>query len=182
MLECIADLESYKNGSYKKQLKVILVNDQTKKKHFYYMHHCNVIKFIQITSSNRSKCRRLSECCDPTPHDKEAKLLPKSSNRRLGILFKNYDTSQVKFPHHDALVIILKMKKFVMHTMMIDTGSNIEILFQSTIDQMGLADQVIQSDTNISGFNGSKEERVGKIILYITAGPTTIDDYGPLLD
>ncbi|KAF6160442.1 hypothetical protein GIB67_019211 [Kingdonia uniflora] len=73
---------------------------------------------------------------------------------------------------------MLKMKKFVMHTMMIDTGSGIEIPFQSTIDQMGLADQVIQSDTDISGFNGSREEQVDKIILPITAGPATIDIVG----
>ncbi|KAF6165609.1 hypothetical protein GIB67_021879 [Kingdonia uniflora] len=77
---------------------------------------------------------------------------------------------------------MLKMMKFFMHIMMIDTGSGIEILFQSTIDQMGLADQVIQSDTNISGFNCFREERVGKIILPITAGPSTIHDYRLLLD
>ncbi|KAF6158077.1 hypothetical protein GIB67_014871 [Kingdonia uniflora] len=80
MLEYIVDLESYKNGSYKKQLEVILVNDQTEEKHLYYMHYCNMIKFKQITSSNRFRRRRLSECCDLTPYEKEAKLLPESSS------------------------------------------------------------------------------------------------------
>ncbi|KAF6143217.1 hypothetical protein GIB67_035631 [Kingdonia uniflora] len=117
----------------------------------------------------------MSECYNLIPHDKEAKLLPESSNRWHGILFQDCDTSHAKFPYHVALVIMLKMKKFVMHTMMIDTGSGIEILFQSSTDQMGLADQVNRSDTDISGFNGSKEERVGKIILHITAGPAIID-------
>ncbi|KAF6175774.1 hypothetical protein GIB67_035901 [Kingdonia uniflora] len=108
--------------------------------------------------------------------------MPELSNRRFGISFEDCDISHVKFPHHDALVIMLKIKKFIMHTMMIDAESGIEILFQSTIDQMGLANQVIPSDTDISGFNGSKIDKVDKIILPITAGPATIDDYGPLLD
>ncbi|KAF6166824.1 hypothetical protein GIB67_005700 [Kingdonia uniflora] len=175
MFKYIVDLESYKDGSYKKQLEVVQVDDQDEEKHLYHMHHNNMIEINQITNSNRSKRRRLSECCDLTPQDNEAKLLPESSNRRLGISFEDCGTSHVKFPHHDALVIMPKMKKFIIHTMMIDTRRGIEILFQSTIDQMGLTDQVIQSDTDISGFNGSKEEQVGKIILPITAGPATVD-------
>ncbi|KAF6174742.1 hypothetical protein GIB67_041749 [Kingdonia uniflora] len=117
----------------------------------------------------------ISECCDFTPQDNKAKLLPESSNRLLRISFNDCDTSHAKFLYHDVLVIMIKMKQFVMHTMIINSGSGIEILYQSTIDQMGLANQVIQSDTDISGFNGSREERVGKIILPITAGPVTID-------
>ncbi|KAF6149470.1 hypothetical protein GIB67_035003 [Kingdonia uniflora] len=70
-----------------------------------------MIKINQITNSNRSKCRKLTECCDLTPQDKEAKLLPESSNRRLGISFEDCDTSHVKY------------WKFIMYTMMIDTGS-----------------------------------------------------------
>ncbi|KAF6168755.1 hypothetical protein GIB67_043098, partial [Kingdonia uniflora] len=103
------------------------------------------------------KRRRLPECYDLTLQDKEAKLLPVLSNPWLEISFKDYDMSHVKFLHHDALPIMLKMKKFFMHTMMIDTGSGIEIIFQSTINQMGLA--VTLRDTDISGFNSSKEER-----------------------
>ncbi|KAF6141020.1 hypothetical protein GIB67_006465 [Kingdonia uniflora] len=160
MLECIAELR---------------VNDRAEEKHHYYMHLNNMIEINQITNSNRSKHQRLSECCDLTPQDKEAKLLSESSNRRLKISFEDCDMSHVKFPHHDALVIMLKMKQFFMHTMMIDTGSCIEILFQSMIDQMGFADQVIQSDTDISGFNGPREEQVGKIILPITGESATID-------
>ncbi|KAF6157717.1 hypothetical protein GIB67_037290 [Kingdonia uniflora] len=146
------------DDNYKKQLEVIQVNGQAEEKHLYHMHHCNMVEINQISNSNRSKCMRLSECFDLIPQDKEAKLLLESSNHRLGISFEDSDTSHVKFPHHDALVIMQKMKKFFIHTMMIDTGSGIEILFQSIIDQMGLADQIIQSDTDISGFNGSREE------------------------
>ncbi|KAF6161298.1 hypothetical protein GIB67_009185 [Kingdonia uniflora] len=59
--------------------------------------------------------------------------------------------------------------------MMVGTGISIELLFQSTIDQIGLADKVQPSDIDICGFNGSREERVGKIILPIMAGPTIVD-------
>ncbi|KAF6150829.1 hypothetical protein GIB67_020912 [Kingdonia uniflora] len=82
-----------------------------------------MIKIHQINNSSRFKCRRLSECCNFTPQDKEAKLLPESSNRQLGISFEDCDISNVKFSYHDALVAMFKMKRFVIHTMMIDTGN-----------------------------------------------------------
>ncbi|KAF6151310.1 hypothetical protein GIB67_040583 [Kingdonia uniflora] len=82
-----------------------------------------MIEINQITNSNRFKRRRLSECCDLAPQDKEVKLLPELNNRRLGISFEDCDTSHAKFLNQGALAIMLKMKKFVMHTMMIDTGS-----------------------------------------------------------
>ncbi|KAF6167475.1 hypothetical protein GIB67_031676 [Kingdonia uniflora] len=110
MLQYIVDLKSYQDGNYKKQFKVVQVNDKTEEKRLYYMHLSNMIEINQITNSNQSKRRRLSECCDLTTQDKKAKLLPESSNRRLEISFEDCDTSHVKFLHHDALVIMLKMK------------------------------------------------------------------------
>ncbi|KAF6168734.1 hypothetical protein GIB67_013116 [Kingdonia uniflora] len=59
--------------------------------------------------------------------------------------------------------------------MMIDTRSTIELLFQNSIDQMKLADKVQPSDIDIFGFNGSRNERVGKIILPIMAVAITIN-------
>ncbi|KAF6135693.1 hypothetical protein GIB67_028264 [Kingdonia uniflora] len=115
MLEYIVNLKSYQDGNHKKQLEVVQVNDKAEEKHLYNMRLINMIKINQIGNSIRSKRRRLSECCDLTPQDKEAKLLPESSNRRLEISFEEYDTSHVKFPHHDALVIMPKMKQFIMH-------------------------------------------------------------------
>ncbi|KAF6157212.1 hypothetical protein GIB67_041673 [Kingdonia uniflora] len=96
------------------------------------------------------------------------------------LLRDDYDVRHANFPHHDALVIMLKIRNVVLHKMMINTGSSIELLFQSTIDQMRLADKVQPSDINICGFNGFREERVGKIILSITklAGKIpTINDF-----
>ncbi|KAF6162252.1 hypothetical protein GIB67_008381 [Kingdonia uniflora] len=174
MHEYIVDLEGNNNGSYKMQVEVVQVEDHNNMIEIH-MYHNNMIEIHQINNSTRFKRRRLTKCCDLTAQDKEVQLLPESSNRRVGISFEDYDISHVKFPHHDALVIMLKMKKFVMHTVMINTDSGIKILFQSTIEQIGLADQVIPSDIDISGFNGSKEERVGKIILPITARHAIID-------
>ncbi|KAF6153992.1 hypothetical protein GIB67_037696 [Kingdonia uniflora] len=106
--------------------------------------------------------------------DKVARLIPVSSSQRTRISFDDCDVRYVNYPHHDALVIMLKIRNMVLHTMMVDTGSTIELLFQSTIDQMGLANKVQPSDVNIYGFNRSREERVGKIVLPITAGPVCI--------
>ncbi|KAF6139929.1 hypothetical protein GIB67_028797 [Kingdonia uniflora] len=66
MLEYIVDLKSYQDGSYKKQLKVVQVNNRAEEKHLYYMHLSNMIEINQITNSSRSKRQRLSECCDLT--------------------------------------------------------------------------------------------------------------------
>ncbi|KAF6139319.1 hypothetical protein GIB67_021529 [Kingdonia uniflora] len=97
------------------------------------------------------------------------------ANERTGISFDDCDARHVNYPHHDALVVMLKMRNMMFYTMMIDIDNTIELLFQSTIDQMGLADKVQPSDIDICGFNGSKEERVGNIILPITAGPLILD-------
>ncbi|KAF6174423.1 hypothetical protein GIB67_024445 [Kingdonia uniflora] len=110
ILEYIVDLKSYQDDNHKKQLEVVQVNDRAEEKHLYYMHLNNMFKNNQITNSNRSKRQRLFECSDLTPQDKEAKLLPESSNRRLGISFEDCNTSHVKFLHHDTLFIMLKMK------------------------------------------------------------------------
>ncbi|KAF6134689.1 hypothetical protein GIB67_002090 [Kingdonia uniflora] len=64
----------------------------------------------------------------------------------------------------DTVVIMLKMQNVVLHAMMVDTGSSIELLFQNMIDQMGLVDKVKPSDVDISGF-----------ILPITGGPAMVD-------
>ncbi|KAF6150289.1 hypothetical protein GIB67_033988, partial [Kingdonia uniflora] len=130
--------------SYKKYQ----VNDQVEEKHLYHMNYNNMIEINQITNSGIPKYRRLSECCDLTPQDKEAKLLPKLSNRRLGISFEDCDTSHAKFPHHDALVIMLKMKKFVMHTMMIDTGSGLWAAAEFTTWKQALPPIVRHSDSS----------------------------------
>ncbi|KAF6165568.1 hypothetical protein GIB67_006458 [Kingdonia uniflora] len=47
MFKYIVDLQSYKDGSYKKQLEVIQVNDQAEEKNLYHMHHSNMIKIIR---------------------------------------------------------------------------------------------------------------------------------------
>ncbi|KAF6146151.1 hypothetical protein GIB67_015589 [Kingdonia uniflora] len=91
--------------------------------------------------------------------DKEARLLLVSSSQRTRISFEDCDVNHVNFPHHDALVIMLKMRNVIPHIMMVDTGSRIELLFQNIINQMGLADKVEPSDIDVSSFNGSKEER-----------------------
>ncbi|KAF6166241.1 hypothetical protein GIB67_031025 [Kingdonia uniflora] len=80
-----------------------------------------MIEIHHINNSTRFK-RWLTDCYDLTVQDKEAKLLPESSNWRTEILFEDCDIGHIKFPHHYALVIMLKMNNFVMHTMMIDTS------------------------------------------------------------
>ncbi|KAF6170934.1 hypothetical protein GIB67_014751, partial [Kingdonia uniflora] len=54
MLEYIVDPKSYQDGNYKKQLKVVPVNDRAEEKHLYYIHLRNMIEINQITNSNRS--------------------------------------------------------------------------------------------------------------------------------
>ncbi|KAF6151190.1 hypothetical protein GIB67_037398 [Kingdonia uniflora] len=157
------------DGSYKTDAKIVQVDETNEEKYLYF------IETQTINNSNRSKRRHVGQYHDLTMVDKEARLLPESNNQRAGISFEDYDICHVNFLHHDALVIILKMRNIVLHTMMVDTGSSIELIFQSTIDQMGLADKVEPSNINVSGFNGSMEERVGKITLPITAGPVTLD-------
>ncbi|KAF6160987.1 hypothetical protein GIB67_007628 [Kingdonia uniflora] len=137
---------------------VIQIEGGMEEKHLYHVRLSS--HFIETHKINRSvifKRRRLIQCHDLSMVEKEAGLLPESSNKITRISFKDCGVSHVKFHHHDVLVVMLKMRNVLLHTMMVDTGNGIELLFQSTINQMGLTDQVEASHIDISGFNGSKE-------------------------
>jgi hypothetical protein len=55
----------------------------------------------------------------------------------ISITFSEADIKLVSFPHIDVMVIIMHIDKWDVTRVLIDNGSQAEILFLSAFDQMG---------------------------------------------
>jgi hypothetical protein len=55
----------------------------------------------------------------------------------ISITFSEADIKLVSFPHTDVMVIIMHIDKWDVTRVLIDNGSQAEILFLSAFDQMG---------------------------------------------
>ncbi|KAF6144304.1 hypothetical protein GIB67_024531 [Kingdonia uniflora] len=81
--------------------------------------------------------------------------------------------SHVKYPHDDPLVIMLKVRQDYLHTLLVDKGSVVDVLFKRAIEVIGLKDFVKASTTTVISFNGSKESATDKITLPVQEGSET---------
>ncbi|KAF6138117.1 hypothetical protein GIB67_033531 [Kingdonia uniflora] len=156
------------------------LEEETKRKEVEQDHdqgqarHLNMIKIEK--SKKRKKDDRITSCYKMTSSEKFTKLLPifRKAIHPYHISFEDCGTNHVKYPHGDLLVIMLKVGHDYLHTLLVDTGSAVDVLFKRTINVLGLKDLVKASTTTITGFNGSKESALGEITLPIQAGPETI--------
>lgn len=77
----------------------------------------------------------------------------------------------VLYRQEDALVIeaIVVSKKF--DRILVDTGSSIDVLFKSTLDEIGIADlRMKYTNTSLKGFGGGSLTPLGVVELPITIG------------
>ena len=91
--------------------------------------------------------------------------------RQVLIMWTDDDENGVLYPHEDALVIkaIVASKEF--QRILVDTGSSVNILFKSTLDEMGIVDlKLEQTNTSLKGFRGGRLTPMGIIELPITVG------------
>ncbi|KAF6165821.1 hypothetical protein GIB67_012718 [Kingdonia uniflora] len=127
----IPDLPSYLDGSYLKSLSTPTTDPAEVR-----IYRVKLIEVNNIDSKlSKSKQKRIEECYKLTYQEKFPTLLPESSSHPLleGISFIDCDTSHVRFPHSDPLVIMIKIENLVLHTMLIDTGSVADVLFLQII-------------------------------------------------
>lgn len=52
------------------------------------------------------------------------------------ITFSDKDTSNVYYPHNDALVVTMPIGNCIVFRVLIDTGSNVNIMYDQVLDQM----------------------------------------------
>jgi hypothetical protein len=87
------------------------------------------------------------------------------------ITFIEADLKLTSVPHRDAMVITAHIDKWNVMRMLVDIGSQAEILFRSTFEQMGFSQkQLKEASKPLYGFDGTKIEPVGCISLPVSFG------------
>ena len=91
--------------------------------------------------------------------------------RQVPIMWTDDDEEGVLYPHEDALVIKETMAGKEFQRILVDTGSLVDILFKSTLDEMGIANlKLEQTNTSLKGFGGGRLTLMGIVELPITVG------------
>ena len=97
----------------------------------------------------------------------------------------------ILYPHEDALVIKVTVASKKFDRVLVDTGSSVDVLFKSTLEEMGIVDLRLEhTNTSLKGFGEGKPVPLGVVELPVTIGssPTektmildfvVVDEEGP---
>ncbi|XP_052292038.1 uncharacterized protein LOC127900828 [Citrus sinensis] len=107
----------------------------------------------------------LNEVLFNLPTAKRAKV------RQVPIRWTDDDEEGVLYSHEDALVIKAMVASKEFRRLLVDTGSSVDILFKSALDDMGIADMKLErTNTSLKGFGGGRLTPMGIVELPITVG------------
>jgi hypothetical protein len=89
----------------------------------------------------------------------------------IPITFSQEDLQLKDYPHNDAMVISCVIKGFLVHNVLVDTGSAVDIIFAKAFRQMQEPEDKIHDATHpLSGFGGRQIVALGKITMLVTFG------------
>jgi hypothetical protein len=89
----------------------------------------------------------------------------------MHIIFSSQDVNLASFPHIDAMVIMVDIDRLDITKILVDNGSQVEILFLAAFDKMGFdRKQLKESSKPLYGFSGKRVEPVGVITLPVSFG------------
>jgi hypothetical protein len=95
----------------------------------------------------------------------------KSKWSHIPITFSQEDLQLKDHPHNDAIVISCVIKAFLVHNVLVDIGSAIDIIFAKAFKQMQEQDDKIHDATHpLCGFGGRQIVALEKITMSITIG------------
>ena len=95
----------------------------------------------------------------------------KSKWSHIPITFSQEDLQLKDYPHNDAMVISCVIKGFLVHNVLVDTGSAADIIFAKAFKQMQEPDDKIHDATHsLCDFRGRQIVALGKITMPITSG------------
>ena len=82
------------------------------------------------------------------------------------IIFSLVDPTRILQPHHDALILSLKIGDFDMRCILVDLGSSTNLVQPSVISHMGRSLTGLENPGRILfGFNGASTTSLGDIVL-----------------
>jgi hypothetical protein len=95
----------------------------------------------------------------------------KSRWSHISITFSQEDLQLKDYPHNDAMVISCIIKGFLVHNVLVDTGSAADIIFAKAFRQMQEPEDKIHDATHpLCGFGGRQIVALGKITMPVTFG------------
>jgi hypothetical protein len=95
----------------------------------------------------------------------------KSKWSHIPITFSQEDLQLKDYPHNDAMVISCVIKGFLVHNVLVDTGSAADIIFAKAFRQMQEPEDKIHDATHpLCGFGGRQIIALGKITMSVTFG------------
>jgi hypothetical protein len=95
----------------------------------------------------------------------------KSKWSHIPITFSQEDLQLKDYPHNDAMVISCVIKGFLVHNVLVDTGSTADIVFVKAFRQMQEPEDKIHDATHpLCGFGGRQIVALGKITMPVTFG------------
>ena len=87
------------------------------------------------------------------------------------------DEEGILYPHEDVLVIKITAANKKFYWILVDMISSVDILFKSTLEEMGIADLRLEHTNNsLKGFGGGKLVLLGVVELPITIGISPIEN------
>ncbi|XP_024043039.1 uncharacterized protein LOC112099801 [Citrus clementina] len=100
-----------------------------------------------------------------TPAAKRARI------RQVLIMWTDEDEEGTLYPHEDALVIKVTTASKKFDRVLIDTGSSVDVLFKSTMEEMRIAELRLEhTNTSLKGFGEGKLVPLGVVELPIIIG------------
>jgi hypothetical protein len=95
----------------------------------------------------------------------------KSKWSHIPITFSQEDLQLKGYPHNNAMVISCVIKVFLVHNVLVDTGSAAHIIFAKAFRQRQELDDKIHDATHpLCGFGGRQIVALGKITMPVTFG------------
>jgi hypothetical protein len=95
----------------------------------------------------------------------------KSKWSHIPITFSQEDLQLKDYPHNDVMVISYVIKGFLVHNVLVDTGSAADIIFAKAFRQMQEPEDKIHDATHpLSGFGGRQIAALSKITMLVTFG------------
>ena len=92
-------------------------------------------------------------------------------------MWTDEDEEVILYSHENDLVIKVTAASKKFARVLVDTGSSADVLFKSTLEEMGIADLRLEhTNTSLKGFGGGKLISLGVVELPILIGSSLIEN------